>query len=382
MVHISERELELPDAVIGKLIKLTIEDKSIISLGHGEPDFNTFKPIIKYTKRFAKNCNHYSPPGGRLELKEAILKKIKKDNKINADVDNVIVTCGSQEAIFLATACALDVSEEVMVPNPSYLGYMPAVELLNVNPVPLQLKENNKFEINPDDIKKVINKKRTKAIIINSPSNPTGNVIRKNVLEEIADIAVDNDVYVFSDEAYEKIVYDKKFVSIGSLNGMQKHVVTFQSFSKTYAMCGYRLGYAVGPRKLINAMTSVHVYTTVTAPTLSQLVGIKALETKQKYIDEMVGIYRKRRDFIVKRMNEIGLKTIKPDGAFYAFSNIRNFDKKSSRFAADLLRKTKVAVIPGTEFGIYGEGYIRCSFATHIKLIEEAMNRLEKFLKN
>ena len=382
MVHLSERELELPDAVIAKLIKMAVEDRSIISLGPGEPDMNTFKPIIKYTKRFAKKCNHYSPPGGRLELKEGIIKKLKKDNKINAGVENIIVTSGSQEALLLAAACSCDVSEEIIVPSPSYMGYISAIELLNINPVLLELKRSNKFEVNPDELKKIIDKKRTKAIILNSPANPTGSIIRRNILEEIADIAVDNDVYIFSDEAYEKITYNKKFVSIGSLNGMHNHVVTLHSFSKTYAMCGYRLGYAVGPRKLIDAMTMSHVYSTIAAPTISQLVGAKALEIKQKYIDKMVETYRKRRDLIVRRLNEMDMDTIMPDGAFYAFSGIRNFDKKSSRFAANLLKNAKVAVVPGVEFGRYGEGNIRCSYATDIKLIEEAMYRIEKLLKH
>ncbi len=245
MVEISEREEELPEAVIGKLLKIASEDKSIASLGPGEPNFNLPAPLVSEAKKLAAHCNHYSAASGRTELREAIAKKVWKDNHIKAEPENVIVTSGSQEALLLAAMCTLDVSEQVILPTPCFMGYNPMFELIDANVVPIQLKEEEKFELNPDDVKKAIDKKKTKVLLLNSPSNPTGNVIRKKVLEEIADIVIDNDLYVFSDEAYEKIVYDAKHYSIGGLNGMEKNVVTFQSFSKTYAMCGFRVGYAV-----------------------------------------------------------------------------------------------------------------------------------------
>ncbi len=380
-MKLSERELELPDTVIGKLIRIAAEEKSIISLAPGEPDFPAPRPIIKFTKKFASKCSHYSPPGGRTDLKEALVKKLSKENKIKASPENIIVTSGSQEAILIATACTLDVSEQILIPNPSFLGYLPTFELFNASPVSIPLKEENNFEIDPDNIKPLIDRKKTKAIIINSPANPTGNVIRRKVLEEIADIAVEYDLYIFSDEAYEKIIYDRKNYSIASLNGMQHHVVSFFTFSKTFAMCGYRLGYCVAPRRLAEAMTKTHVYTTICAPTISQLVGLKALTIKKAYTDRMVNEYDRRRKFIVKRLNEIGLRTIMPQGAFYTFSNIQHITNNSMKFAKDLLNKAKVAVVPGSEFGNHGEEYIRCSYATDYKLIEKAMERLEKFLK-
>ncbi len=379
-MELSDREMELPDAVIGKLIKTAAEDKSVISLGPGEPDFDAPRPIVQFTKKFASKCSHYSPPGGRTELKEALIKKLKKENKIKTSLDNIIVTTGSQESLLMATACTLDVSEQVIIPDPSFLGYLPTFELFNANPVRVPLKEENKFEINPDDLKKLINKKKTKAILINSPANPTGNVIRRKILEELADIAIQYDLYIFSDEAYERIIYDKKHVSIASLNGMRNNTVSFFTFSKTFAMCGYRLGYCVAPRKLIEAMTKTHVYTTICAPTISQMVGIKALSIKKSYIDRMIKEYNRRRKLIVKRLNEIGLRTIMPEGAFYTFSNIKNISNNSMKFSKDLLDKAKIAVVPGIEFGYGGEGYIRCSYATDYKLIEKAMNKLEKFL--
>ncbi|MBM3199474.1 aminotransferase class I/II-fold pyridoxal phosphate-dependent enzyme [Candidatus Woesearchaeota archaeon] len=382
MVDISERETELPDAVIGKLLKIAVEDKTVISLGPGEPDFQAPKPIIEFVKKYADKCNHYSPPGGRAALKEEIIKKLKRDNKIKALPENIIVTCGSQEALLLATACTLDVSEQIILPNPSFMGFLPTFEIFDANPVFVPLEEEEGFEINPDEVKKVIDKKKTKVLLINSPANPTGNVISKKVLEELADIAREHNIYIFSDEAYEKIVYDgKKHCSIGSLNGMEKYVVTLHSFSKTYAMCGFRLGYAVGPEELIKAMTQTHIYSTISAPTISQLVGAEALKLSPKYTDAMVKEYARRRALILKRLGEIGLPVAKPYGAFYAFPNIKQYSNDSEKFANDLLTKGKVAALPGTEFGREGQGYLRFSYATNYHLIEQAMDRLEKFLK-
>ena len=381
MTHISEREIDLPDAVIGKLLRIAVEDKSIISLGPGEPDFDMPEPIVKYVKEVAGKCNHYSPPGGRIELRESIVKKLKKDNKIGVHPDNVVVTCGSQEAMLLATACTLDVSEQVIIPNPSFLGYLPTFELFNAFPVALQLKPEEDWAINPDELKKLIDKKKTKVILINSPANPTGNVLSKKLLEEIADIAIENDVYVFSDEAYEKLVYGKKHYSIGALNGMKNHVVTFQTFSKSYAMCGFRVGYAVGPTPLVEAMKKIHIYSTLCAPTISQMAATKALSLPSKYIDKMVKEYDRRRKMIVKGLNEIGLNTINPNGAFYTFSDVSHLDGDSYKFSYDLLRHGKVAVVPGKEFGGHGDGYIRCSYATDYKMIKNALERMGRFVR-
>lgn len=382
MTHLSERELQLPTLEFPKIFKRVINDKSVISLGPGEPDFDTPKPLIDYARKVIGQGTHYSEPQGMLSLREAIVKNAWKENKIKTSAENVVVTCGSQEALFASLLTALDPTEQVVLPSPGYIGYLPAIELVNGVPVFLKLEESDKFEINPDLLKKIIDKKRTKAIILNSPANPTGNVLSKKVIEEIADIAVDNDIYIFSDEAYEKIIYDKKHVSPASLNGMEDYVVTFKTFSKSYAMCGFRLGYAIGPREFIQEMNKVHHYITLTAPHTSQLVGLKALTSNmQPHVDKMVKEYRRRRDLIVRRLNELDMPTTMPDGAFYTFSNISSYSKSSSKFAKSLIDKAKVAVVPGTEFGPHGEGYIRCSFATKYELIEKAMDRVEKFLR-
>lgn len=381
MKHISEREEELPYGVIHNLLKIAVEDKSVISLGPGEPDFPAPKEIVKYTKEIAGKVNHYSPPAGRHELKEAIIKKVRKENKIKADMNMVLPTTGSQEGLLLAMICSIDATEQIIVPNPSFMGYVPSAELVDAVPMPLQLREENKFEPDPDDLKKVITNK-TSAILLNTPANPTGNVISKKILEEIADIAVDRDLYIFCDEAYEHIIYDKaKHVSVGSFNGMKDYVVSLFTLSKSYAMCGYRIGYSVGPADLIEAMAKSHTYTTLATPTISQMLAVKALQLPKTHTNMMVKEYRRRRNMLVARLNEMGFVTHMPQGAFYAFANIQAFDKDSKRFAQTLLEKAKVAVVPGIEFGIYGDGFIRLSFATKYELIEAALDRIEKFLK-
>jgi len=379
MPHLSERELSLPNVEFPKIFSRIINDKSITNLGVGEPDFITPKPLLQYTRNIISKGTHYSEPQGMLELREAICKKLKKENKIHVQPENILVTCGSQEALFSALLTTLDPTEQVIIPSPGYLGYIPAVELINATPVFLKLEEKDAFEINPEKLKKLITKK-TKAIIINTPSNPTGNVLSRKTLEELADIAIEQDLHIFADEAYEQLVYEKKHISIGSLNGL-KNVTTFQTFSKSFAMCGFRLGYACGNTSLIKDMTKVHHYIALSAPHISQLTGIKALTLPKRYINAMVREYKRRRDMIVKRLNKLNMPTPLPGGAFYTFSNIQAYSRNSLQFSKMLLKKAKVAVIPGTEFGPYGQGYIRCSFATDYKKIELALDRIEKVLR-
>ncbi len=382
MKHISERETQLPDAVIGEMLKIASENKSIISMGAGQPDFTTPKPILDYAKKVIYKSSAYSNPQGVLELRKAIANKLIKENKIKTNEDNIIVTAGSQEALFVSLLCTIDPGEHVIIPNPGYLAYVPAVELLNGSISYVKLLEEDSFEIDPEKIKEVIDKKKTKVLILNTPANPTGNVLSKKTLEKIADIAIENDIYIFSDETYEKLVYDKKHISIGSLNGMSDYVLTIQTFSKSYAMCGFRLGYANGPKELIDAMVKSSHYITLCAPHISQLLGVKALQISNKYVEKMRLEYDKRRMYIVSRLNKLGLKTSTPYGAFYAFANIKHLSNNSFNFSKELLNKAKVAVIPGTEFGIYGEGYIRFSYATNLKLIKEGLDRIENFLSN
>ncbi|MBW2987484.1 aminotransferase class I/II-fold pyridoxal phosphate-dependent enzyme [Candidatus Woesearchaeota archaeon] len=382
VVRLSHRELDLPKIEIGRLLEIAAEHKEIISLGPGEPDFNMPEPLVEHLKKIANKCNHYSPPGGRHEFKEAIIKKLKKENKIKAKPENIVVTCGSQEALMIASACTMDAGDEMMIPDPSFFAYLPTIELFNAAPIFVPVKEEEGFALNPDEVKKRIVPGKTKVLLINSPCNPTGNVLKKNILEELADIAVDNDMYIFSDEAYEKVIFDDaKHVSIGSLNGMEDNTASFFSFSKTHAMCGFRLGFCVCNPKLAEAITKTHIYTTICAPTVSQKLGTRALSLPSLYTDKMVTQYQRRVRLMLTRLNEMGLFCVEPKGAFYCFPNIQSVAKDSKKFAYDLLKKAKVAVVPGVDFGTNGEGHVRCSCATDIQLIEKAMDKLEDYIK-
>ncbi|MEM5812095.1 MAG: pyridoxal phosphate-dependent aminotransferase [Candidatus Aenigmatarchaeota archaeon] len=380
----SEREEELPVLTIGKLLKIAEEDERIISLGPGEPDFTAPKNIIKAAKRaLDKGFTHYSPAGGRSDLKEAIIRKLRRENKINAGPENIVVTTGSTEAIMLALMCTIDPGEGVMYPDPGFLAYKPSIEVLSGMPIPVPLYEEDGFQIDVERMEKAIIPEKTNAMIINTPSNPTGAVYNKKTLEEVAGFAIEYDLLIISDEAYEKLVYgDARHISIGSLNGIEDRVLTLHSFSKTYAMPGFRLGYAVGNEKLISAMTKLHIFTSLCAPTVSQVAGIEALNNSQYSVKRMVKEYDRRRRMIVKRLNEIpGFRCVEPKGAFYAFPNISYYKMKSYRFAEWLLKNAKVAVAPGTEFGRMGEGFIRCSYATGYEKIEKAMDKIERAVK-
>jgi len=364
-------------------MRLAVEGKDIISLGPGEPDFTTPQHIIDFAcEKLNKGYTHYSSPAGRTSLKKVIAKKLKKDNKIKVTPEEIIVTCGSQEALFLATLALIDPGEKVLVPDPGFLAYIPMVETVTGVPVSVPVLEEEGFEYNPDTIKKLVDK-RTRILLINTPNNPTGRILKKKTLEDLADIVVDNELIIFSDEAYEKFVYDKnKHISIGSLNGMEDNVVTFQSFSKSYAMAGFRVGYAAGPKDIIESMTRMHIYAGLCSPTVSQLAAIKALEGNQKCVKEMRDEYDRRRKLIIKRLKEIPKITcLKPEGAFYAFPNIKELKMKSTEVVHFFLKKAKVLTVPGTEFGKYGEGYIRLSYATAYEKVEEALNRIEKVIK-
>ncbi len=382
---ISEREEELPLLTIGKLLHIAEEDKRIISLGPGEPDFSAPKNIIQAAKRaLDKGYTHYSPPAGRYDFKEAVIKKLRKENRIHASQENIVVTTGSTEAIMLALMCTVDPGEAVMYPDPGFLAYKPTIEIINGMPIPIQLHEEDGFQLDAEKMERAIMPEKTNAIILNTPSNPTGTVFSKKVLEEVAGFAIEYDLLIIADEAYEKLVYgDAKHISIGSLNGMEDRVLTLHSFSKTYAMPGFRLGYAVGNEKLIAAMAKVHLFSTLCAPTISQVTAIEALNGTQEHVKKMVKEYDRRRKMIIKRLNEIpGFRCTEPKGAFYAFPNISYYRMKSLKFAEWLLKKAKVAVAPGTEFGRMGEGFIRCSYATEYKKIEKAMDNIERAVRS
>ena len=382
-IRLADRVRVIGTTKIEESLRIIEQHPEIISLGAGEPDFPAPPNVIKSAESFLeRGYTHYSPLQGRHELREELVKKLKKDNKINVNPENIIVTCGSKEAILLTVLSLVNPKEEAVIPDPGYIAYRPIIEMLDGVAKSLPLREQDGFEVHPEILKKMITKK-TRLIIINTPSNPTGTVLSKKVLEEIADIAVDKNLMILSDEAYEKLIYDNsKHVSIGSLNGMADRVVTIQSFSKTYSMCGFRVGYAVANEMLIEEMKEFKICTTLSAPTFSQLAAVEALKNSSSYTKTMVKEYDRRRKMIVKRLNEIsGISCIKPKGAFYTFPNIKSFKMSSNKFADFLIKKAKVVTIPGSEFGKCGEGYIRLSYATAYEKILQALDRIENSLR-
>lgn len=381
-IQLAKRTNVIGVSKIEESLRILEQHPEIISLGAGEPDFPAPKNVVESAEKFLeKGYTHYSPLQGRHELRKEIVKKLKKDNKINSVPDEIIVTCGSKEAILLTIMTLVNPKEEVVIPDPGYIAYRPIVEMLGGIAKSLPLKEEDNFEVHPEILEKIITKK-TKLLVINTPSNPTGTIMSKKTLEEIADIVIEKNLMVLSDEAYEKLIYDnERHVSIASLNGMFERVVTTQSFSKTYAMCGFRVGYAVCDAKIIEQMKEFKICTTLAAPTFAQLAAVEALRNSGHYVKIMVNEYDRRRKLIMKRLEEIGLNFIKPKGAFYVFPNIKQFKMTSVKFAELLMKKGKVVGIPGSEFGKHGEGYIRLSYATAYEKIEEAMNRIDQFIK-
>jgi aminotransferase len=378
---LSERVQELPDSEFEEIMKIAKEDKDVISLGPGEPDFDAPQPVINATiKALKEGKTHYSSIPGIPALREAIARKLKKENKITLDdpMHEICVTAGSTEALLMGLLSVVDAGEEVLVPNPSFLAYTPMVDLVTGNAVPYNLSSKDGFQIHPEELEQKITNK-TRGIILNSPSNPTGTVLSKKVLEEIADIAVEHELIVFSDEAYEKFCFGKsKHVSMASLNGMHDHVLTFQSFSKSYAMPGYRMGYVAGHHELLKTISKIHIYTSLAAATPNQYGAIAALEMNKSHVEKMRTSYDERRKLVLKLMKNLNTLHVEvdPEGAFYVFPKIKN-GKKSTEFAHDMLKKAKVLMVPGNEFGSKGEGFVRISYATGKEKIKEAFERLE-----
>lgn len=369
---------------IEQSLKIIETRKDIISLGAGEPDFPAPPNVVAAAEEFLEEgYTHYSPLQGRHELREELVKKLKKENKIDVDSEEIIICCGSKEAILLSNLVTLDAGDEAIVPDPGYVAYRPIAEMIGASAVSLPLHQEDNFEIHPEVLKKLITKK-TRLLVINTPSNPTGTVLSRKILEEIADIIIDKNIFAMVDEAYEKLIYGKiKHVSLASLNGLFNHVITTQSFSKTFAMCGFRVGYAVANEKIIKEMKEFKLCTTLASPTFAQLAAIEALRHSRKYVAKMRKEYDRRRRHITKRINEIPhiYNKNRPEGAFYAFPNIAEAKMRSEKFADFLMKKAKVIVIPGTEFGKHGEGFVRMSYATDYEKIEEAMDRIESALR-
>lgn len=380
---ISKRVKEIPFSGIREFFELVQKSKDVVSLGVGEPDFPTPEALKDAGIRAIENdYTSYTSNYGILKLRERIAEKLRLKNRLNRDPEKeILITTGVSEALDLAIRAIINPGEEVLVPEPSYVAYKPTVWFAHADPIAIPTTEENGFRVQAEDIKKRITKK-TKAIILPSPNNPTGSVLRKKDLEEIADIAIDKNLIVISDELYEELIYDdERHYSIGSFNGMEDLTITLNGFSKAYAFTGWRLGYAVGNSEIIEAMMKIHQYTMLCAPSIAQYAALDAFDHK-KEVRGMVRSYDLRRKLLVKGLNSLSnISCIMPKGAFYAFPNIKETRMNSDKFARALFKEVGVAVIPGNTFGASGEGYVRCSYSVSRETISEALGRMEKFLK-
>lgn len=363
------RTIELSQ--IRKMFEIT--NPNAINLGIGEPDFNVPENIKKaMIQSINDNDTHYTPNKGYIELREEIVKKLKNDNGIKTNPENIIVTVGASEALYMCAQAFIEKGDEVILPNPSFLSYEACINLADGKITPVNCKMENEFKLKASDVEEKINK-NTKAIILNSPSNPTGAVMEKEDIKSIADLSMDNDFLIISDEIYEKIIYDKKHYSPAKWSD---NVITLNGFSKTYAMTGLRIGYLNANEELCEELLKIHQYNIACATTTSQRGALEALRGPQDEVEKMIAEFKKRRNLIVKRLNEMGYETVNAEGAFYVFPKIE--DENFVQNAA----KAGVITVPGAAFGSNGKGHVRMSYANSYENIKKAMNILEENIPN
>jgi aminotransferase len=356
--------------------------EGVISLGVGEPDYATPWHISEAAvKSLERGNTMYTSNSGIPELRELTAKYLKE--KYNVEYDpygEVLMTVGVSEALDLAMRAILNPGDEVIMTDPHYVAYDACVILAEGTPVMVPTYANNNFAVEARDIEAKITKK-TKAILIGFPSNPTGAIMPREKLLKLAEVARQHNLVVISDEIYSRLTYDTEHTCFASLPGVKENTILLNGFSKAYAMTGWRIGYAAAPKDIIAAMTKIHQYTIMSAPTPAQVAAIEALRTGEPDVVEMVADYNRRRKVIVKGMNDIGLLCYEPKGAFYAFPSITCTGMTSEEFSEKLLMEERVAVVPGSAFGQCGEGYVRCCYATSLADIEEALRRMGRFVK-
>ena len=366
---------------IRKFFDLVSEMKDAISLGVGEPDFDTPWHIRdEGIYSLERGRTFYTSNAGLKELKEEIANYLRR--RVHVDYDDrheVLVTVGGSEAIDMAMRVMLNPGEEVLIPQPSYVSYEPCTIMAGGKPVIIELKAENEFRLTPEELLEHITDK-TKLLVLPFPNNPTGAIMEQKDLEAIAKVMIEKDLYVLSDEIYSELTYKEDHVSIASIPGMQERTILINGFSKAYAMTGWRLGYACGPRKIIEQMTKLHQYAIMCAPTTSQYAAVEALRNGDDDVAMMREAYNQRRRYLVHAFKEMGLECFEPYGAFYIFPCIKEFGMTSEEFASRFLMEEKVAVVPGTAFGDCGEGFLRISYAYSLENLKEALGRMQKFI--
>lgn len=379
---ISHKARDIPPSGIRKYFDLLSSMDGAISLGVGEPDFVTPWPIRQAgITAIEKGFTMYTSNRGMEELRESISQYLARLYGLQYDHHfELLITTGSSEALDLAFRAIINPGDEVIMPDPHYVAYPVCVSLAGGVPITVPTYEKNSFKLMPSDIKKRITP-RTKAILLSYPSNPTGAVMPRDLLVEIAELAIKHDLLIVSDEIYARLTYDSEHTCMASLPGMKERVILISGFSKAFAMTGWRVGYVAANPQLVEAMLKVHQYTMMCAPIMGQLAAVEALkENNNQDVEDMLAEYDRRRRVIVKGFRDMGLSCFEPLGAFYAFPSIKSTGLASEEFADALLAEEKVAVVPGSVFGQYGEGYIRCCYATSMPDIEEALKRMTSFV--
>lgn len=378
---LSDKIVSLAPSGIRKFFDLVSEMDDAISLGVGEPDFDTPWHIRdEGIYALEKGKTFYTSNSGLKELKEEISKYLQRRCKVSYDPSNeIMVTVGGSEAIDLALRAMINPGDEVLIPQPSYVSYLPCTILADGVPVIIELEEKDEFRLTKEKLEAAITDK-TKILILPFPNNPTGSIMERKDLEAVAEVVEKYDLFVISDEIYSELTYDREHVTIASLPGMRERTVLINGFSKSYAMTGWRLGYTCAPELILKQMLKIHQYAIMCAPTNSQYAAVSALRDGDKDVEMMREAYNQRRRFLMNSFKEMGLDCFEPFGAFYVFPSIKRFGLTSDEFAERLLKEEKVAVVPGTAFGSCGEGFLRISYAYSLEQLKVAMEHIKAFI--
>jgi aminotransferase len=382
MKEMSHRLSKAPKSAIRELFDLALGCSDVISLGIGQPDFRTPEPVIQGNiNALKKNITMYAPTRGVPELLELIQKKLSNINKINVNwKENIIVTNGASQAITLAFASIFNPGDEMIISSPNFVSYFYCASFFNITVI--EIERNADFTPDIESIRKAISSK-TKAILINSPNNPTGHALSSKELKELVDIIIENDLYLITDEVYENYIYDDiKHISPASLNGMFNRTITVNAISKLFSATGFRLGYVVASKQIIDLMEKFHQYTVAGTNHAAQYGFIEALKMGTDFFKEIWESFDKRRILVYNRLKDIGFNIIKPRGAFYVMPSTEKFKLNGSEFSKKIMKEYAVAIVPGEIFGSFSKNMIRISYATEMEKIEEAMNRIEKFVQN
>lgn len=379
---LADKVVEIKPSGIRKFFDIVSEMKDAISLGVGEPDFDTPWHIRdEGIYSLERGKTHYTSNAGLMELRQEICNYLyRKQGLTYHPAKEVLITVGGSEAIDMGLRAMCNPGDEVLIPQPSYVSYEPCAVLAGAKPVIINLKAENEFRLTARELEEAITDK-TKILILPFPNNPTGAIMEKRNLEEIAEVILRHDIFVMSDEIYSELTYKEKHVTIAELPGMQERTVLINGFSKAYAMTGWRLGYACGPEEIIRQMTKIHQFAIMCAPTTSQHAAVEALKNGDDDVAEMRTAYNQRRRYLMNAFREMGLECFEPYGAFYVFPCIKEFGMTSDEFAERLLAEEKLAVVPGTAFGDCGEGFLRISYAYSLEQLKEALGRLGRFIE-